>query len=68
MPNLRYRNYYISIFHLPDKSGDSSCIGCVEIRHKLNDSPAARVMLSDGFHTVHEPSDHGFEMGKAVGR
>ncbi len=64
MPNLRYRNYYISVFHMPDKSGNSSCIACVEIRHKVDDSPAARVMLSGGFHTAQEASEHGFELGK----
>ena len=34
MPSLRYGDYYISVFHTPDKSGNSSCIAFVEIRHQ----------------------------------
>ena len=64
MPSLRYRDYYISVLHIPDKSGDSSCIACVEIRHKLHDSPAAKGMLSGALLVAHDVDKHGFTMGK----
>ena len=64
MPALYYRNHYISVFQIPDKSGNSSCIACVEIRHKLEGSPSARLMLNGPFSTAHEASEHGFVMGK----
>lgn len=64
MPRLRYRNYYISVFHVPDKSGNSSCIPCLEIRHKLDHGPAARLTLSDAFGSAPEATEHGFAVGR----
>ena len=64
MPGLYYRNHYISVFQIPDKSGNSSCIACVEIRHNLEGSPSARLMLNGPFSIAHEASEHGFVMGK----
>lgn len=45
MSTLRYKDYYISILHLPDKSGRSSSIACVEVRHELDSVPTVRWML-----------------------
>lgn len=64
MPSLRYRDHYISVFHLPDKSGKSSCIPCVEIRHKHDRALSARLMLNESFSTAHDASEHGFATGK----
>ena len=64
MPSLRYRNAYISIFHIPDKSGNSSCIAYVEIRHKLEGSPSARLVLNGPFSDAHQAREHAFAMEK----
>jgi len=64
MAVLRYDDYYISVFHTPDRSGNSSCIPFVEIRHKRDHSPTARLMLNEAFTTAQDASAHGFEMGK----
>ena len=64
MPSLRYRNAYISIFHIPDKSGNSSCIAYVEIRHKLEGSPSARLVLNGPFSDAHPAREHAFAMEK----
>ena len=64
MPNLRYNEYYISVFHLPDKSGNSSCIPFVEIRHKRDRGLEARLMLNEAFSTAYDANAHGFAMGK----
>jgi hypothetical protein len=64
VPNLRYKDYYISVFHLPDKSGKSSCIPCVEIRQERDQAPSARLMIDDSFGTTDDASLHGFAMGK----
>ena len=64
MPSLRYGHYYISVFHTPDKSDNSSCVPFVEIRHKSAPSPEARLMLNDAFGSAYDASAHGFAMGK----
>jgi hypothetical protein len=64
MPSLRYNDYYISVFHTPDKSDNSSCVPFVEIRHKSAHSPEARLMLNDAFGSAYDASAHGFAMGK----
>lgn len=64
MAVLRYNGYYISVFHTPDRSGNSSCIPFVEIRHKRDHSPATRLMLNESFIIAQDASAHGFEMGK----
>ena len=64
MAVLRYHDHYISVFLTPDKSGKSSCIPFVEIRHKRDHSPVARLMLDEAFTTALDASTHGLEMGK----
>jgi hypothetical protein len=64
MAVLRYNGYYISVFHTPDRSGNSSCIPFVEIRQKRDHGPGTRLMLSEAFSTAQDASAHGFEMGK----
>jgi hypothetical protein len=64
MPKVCYRDHYISVVHLPDKSGRSSCIACVEIRYKHDRAPSARLMLEESFSTADDASAHGFATGK----
>lgn len=64
MPILRYREYYISVFHVPDKSGDASCIASVEIRHKLDDQPTVRLRARLTRAMLSEANEQGFAMGK----
>jgi hypothetical protein len=64
VPTLRYNDYYISVFHIPDKSGNSSCIPCVEMRHKRDQSPSARLTINEAFSSAQDASAHGFAMGK----
>ena len=47
MATQRYNDYYISVLHTPDNSGNSSCIPFVEIRHKRGHDPEARLMLNE---------------------
>jgi hypothetical protein len=49
MAVLRYNDHYISVFLTPDKSGNSSRIPFVEIRHKQDRGPVARLMLDEAF-------------------
>jgi hypothetical protein len=64
MAVLRYSNHYISVFLTPDKSGNSSCILVVEIRHKRDHSPIARLVSGEAFATVEDASARGFELGR----
>ena len=64
MATLHYNDYYISVLHTPDSSGNSSCIPFVEIRHKRDNDPAARLMLTEAFSTARDASAHGFKIGK----
>jgi hypothetical protein len=64
MAVLGYNGHYISVFLTPDKSGNSSCIPFVEIRHKGDRGPLARLMLKEAFETADAASAHGLEMGK----
>ena len=64
MAVLRYNGYYVSVFHTPDRSGNSSCIPFVEIRHKRDHGPGTRLMLNEAFTTAQDASAHGFGIGK----
>jgi hypothetical protein len=64
MPNLRYKDHYISVFHMPDKVGGFSCTPCVEIRHKLDSSPTTRLVFEESFSTGHAATEHGFAHAK----
>jgi hypothetical protein len=64
MPILRYRDYYISVLHVPDKSGDASCIACVEVRHKLDGHPTVRFQSRSTTAILSETNEQGFAMGK----
>ncbi|HEX2933197.1 MAG TPA: hypothetical protein VHV54_25940 [Candidatus Binatia bacterium] len=64
MAVLRYNDHYISVFLTPDKSGNSSCIPFVEIRHKHDHGPVARLMLDEAFATAIEASVYGLKRGK----
>ena len=64
MAVLRYSNHYISVFLTPDKSSNSSCVLVVEIRHKRDHSPIARLVSGEAFVTTEDASARGFELGK----
>jgi hypothetical protein len=64
MAVLRYNDHYISVFLTPDKSGASSCIPFVEIRHKHDHGPMARLTPSEAFASELDASAYGFKMGK----
>ena len=64
MPSLRHKNHYISVVHLPDKSGKSACICCVEIRHEWEQVLSTRLMLDQGFDTEDNATEHGLAAGK----
>ena len=53
MATQRYNNYYISVFHTPDNSGESS-----------DQDPETRLMLTESFSTARDANTHGFAMGK----
>lgn len=59
-----YNGHYISVFLTPDKSGNSSCVPFVEIRHKGDQSPLARLMLEEAFGSADDANAHGLEVGK----
>ena len=59
-----YNGHYISVFLTPDKSGNSSCVPFVEIRHKGDQGPLARLMLEEAFERADDANAHGFAMGK----
>jgi hypothetical protein len=64
MPSERYSDYYISVFHTPDQSGNASCVPFVEIRHKRDRGPEVRLMLNEAFSSEREASTRGFAAGK----
>ena len=64
MATQRYNDYYISVLHTPDNSGNSSCIPFVEIRHKRGHDPEARLMVNEAFSTARDANAHGFTIGK----
>jgi hypothetical protein len=64
MAVLGYNGHYISVFLTPDKSGHSACIPFVEIRHRVDQNPLARLMLKEAFVTAEEASAHGLDAGK----
>lgn len=64
MPKVRHRNHYISVIHLPDKSGKSTCVCCVEIRHEREQVLSTRLMLDRSFDTEQDATEHGFAAGK----
>jgi hypothetical protein len=64
MPVLRYREHYISVIHIPDKSGDGSCIASVEIRHRLDDHPTVRLRARSTRALLSEANEQGFAIGK----
>jgi hypothetical protein len=59
-----YKGHYISVFLTPDKSGNSSCVPFVEIRHNGDQGPLARLMLEEAFESAVEASAYGFKVGK----
>jgi len=59
MAVLRYNGYYVSVFHTPDRSGNSSCIPFVEISHKRDHGPATRLMLNEAFTTAQDGAPTG---------
>ena len=59
-----YNGHYISVFLTPDKSGNSSCIPFVEIRHNGDQGPLARLMLEEAFERADDANAHGLAMGK----
>lgn len=64
MPQVRHKKHYISVLHLPDKSGESSCICCVEIRHEREQVLSTRLMLNQRFATEQDATERGFAVGK----
>jgi hypothetical protein len=64
MAILRYNDHYISVFLTPDKSGNSSCLAFVEIRHKQDRSPITRLVLEEAFANATEARVYGLKMGK----
>lgn len=64
MSSLRYKDYYISVFHIPDKAGGFSCRPCVEIRHKLDTSPTTRLLFEESFAAGQAATTHGVEFAK----
>ena len=64
MPSLRYKDHYISILHLPDKSGRSSCTLCVEIRSNRDHVLSTRLTLNQAFNTVQDATAEGVATGK----
>jgi hypothetical protein len=64
MPRVRHKNHYISVIHLPDKSGKSACICCVEIRHEREQVFSTRLLLDQGFDTEQDATEYGFAAGK----
>ena len=64
MAVLLCRDRYISVLLAPDKSGNSSYIPIVEIRHKRDNNPAARLVSTEAFLRFTEARIHGLDMGK----
>jgi hypothetical protein len=64
MPSSYYKGHYISVIPLPDKSGTSSCISCVEIRYKRDRAPSVRLLLDESFSTTRAASARGLAKGK----
>src|SRR5688572_13948643 len=64
MAVLLCRDRYISVLLAPDKSGNSSYIPIVEIRHKRDNNPAARLVSTGAFLRFTEARIHGLDMGK----
>ena len=64
MPTLYYKGYYVSVIPLPDKSGASSCISCVEIRYKRDRTPSVRLLLDESFSTTKTANARGLAKGK----
>lgn len=64
MAVLSYNNHYISVVLTPDKSGNSSCVPVVEIRHKRDKSPLTRLVISEAFTSTRNAKAYAFEIGK----
>jgi hypothetical protein len=64
MAVLRYHDHYISVVLTPDKSGNSSCIPVVEIRHKRDNAPVTRLVISEAFTSTRVAKARAFETGK----
>ena len=64
MPTVRHKNHYIYVIHLPDRSGNSCCICCVEIRHERQQVLSTRLMPDQSFATEQDATEHGFAVGK----
>jgi hypothetical protein len=64
VPSLRYKNHYISVLHLPDKSGKSSCTVCVEIRPKRDHVLSTRLTINQSFSTAQDATAEGLATGK----
>jgi hypothetical protein len=64
VPSLRYKNHYISVLHLPDKSGKSSCTLCVEIRSNRDHILSTRLTLNQSFSTSQDATAEGVATGK----
>lgn len=64
MSDLRYKDFYISVFHMPDRVGSFSCSPCVEIRHKRDSSPTIRLTFKESFSEGQAASEHGFARAK----
>jgi hypothetical protein len=64
MPGVRYKNHYISVVHLPDKSLESACTCYVEIRQEREQVLSTRLILGEGFKTEQDATERGFAVGK----
>jgi hypothetical protein len=61
MAVLYYNDHYISVFLTLDKSNNSAWVPFVEIRHKSDASPVARLTISEVFNTDGDAQHRGFE-------
>ena len=61
MPGVRYKNHYISVVHLPDKSLESACTCLRQEREQVS---STRLILGEGFKTEQDATERGFAVGK----
>ena len=64
MPSVRYKGHYISVVHLPDRSGKASCIPSVDIRYNRDRMLSARLMPEESFGSAEDATEYGFAVGK----
>ena len=64
MAQHAYKNFYISVFHIPDQRTDASYITLVEIRHKQAQDLTVRFKRNLSCQTSREASAKGMALGK----